>query len=823
MVDRRIILLVLGLFLIGLSVLPYVTKAEILATTPSGWEIIGSQIVKFPRLPKEQVYDRNGVPTGIYDCPVDHGWFAGGKPVEIGGTVVTLLDTFQDDNGCHLKVSVGGREGLLTLRENESVGVQLDGSSLYIRRAKPPPRKGLYLRANGEIFYGFEEVELVLYRMPTPVEIPVRLAVPGAVFLSGLSLLGFRRRRTSLACLAGGVVFVALLIVMPGGAGRQPIATYARLDWVGTDMHASADEGFNRFLVLSDDNFTVFDRWGNPVCSWNGYWYNSATVPIRMSGNGSRAVSSGAFEWKLWDCDTGVTVLGPISGDMPVINWGGDRIAYRRLGDDMVVLCDDLGNMIAQVQRDTTPDRVWISRGGDRFAATWTLPTLYRLEVYDSTGQTLWSLENVQDASFDPDFRYALVLCWTTTTRSVLRLYEIDTGKLIYSTPEETELPVRPVAAFSRDGTLVGIVTLKVQRWDATYTPLDLIFRVLRISDNTVLSTHSLGQVFRGRYYAVSPSVQRVVVTGADANYSPSMVSLGVGGWSGILPVPKYTLPISCTENEVLLEGSDTAYGWYAKEVFVVGWRYRLVVSSPSEFQRPDGLLVGYYENDLDPGSTFLIHPALPADSAVGFEGNLTAYDNIGDVEATIYMDNNKTVRVRVVCPPVSVSVSPPEPSTQENVVVSWQVQMLAYGLSDADFFELQIDNEEGFPHPASITVYSQGQYNSFTLEPPSSGWSYGTYWVRLRSVAVVRGESKVSGWCDPVSFTVPTPPPAGPVFVPLMVVPPLPMAVSLPVAPYPTLAVFNALGQVAGIYTFSILLMVLGLGLIVASLVRRW
>jgi hypothetical protein len=635
--------------------------------------------------------------------------------------------------------------------------------------------------------------------------------------------LGFRRRRTSLACLAGGVVFVALLIVMPGGAGRQPIATYARLDWVGTDMHASADEGFNRFLVLSDDNFTVFDRWGNPVCSWNGYWYNSATVPIRMSGNGSRAVSSGAFEWKLWDCDTGVTVLGPISGDMPVINWGGDRIAYRRLGDDMVVLCDDLGNMIAQVQRDTTPDRVWISRGGDRFAATWTLPTLYRLEVYDSTGQTLWSLENVQDASFDPDFRYALVLCWTTTTRSVLRLYEIDTGKLIYSTPEETELPVRPVAAFSRDGTLVGIVTLKVQRWDATYTPLDLIFRVLRISDNTVLSTHSLGQVFRGRYYAVSPSVQRVVVTGADANYSPSMVSLGVGGWSGILPVPKYTLPISCTENEVLLEGSDTAYGWYAKEVFVVGWRYRLVVSSPSEFQRPDGLLVGYYENDLDPGSTFLIHPALPADSAVGFEGNLTAYDNIGDVEATIYMDNNKTVRVRVVCPPVSVSVSPPEPSTQENVVVSWQVQMLAYGLSDADFFELQIDNEEGFPHPASITVYSQGQYNSFTLEPPSSGWSYGTYWVRLRSVAVVRGESKVSGWCDPVSFTVPTPPPAGPVFVPLMVVPPLPMAVSLPVAPYPTLAVFNALGQVAGIYTFSILLMVLGLGLIVASLVRRW
>jgi len=137
-------------------------------------------------------------------------------------------------------------------------------------------------------------------------------------------------------------------------------------------------------------------------------------------------------------------------------------------------------------------------------------------------------------------------------------------------------------------------------------------------------------------------------------------------------------------------------------------------------------------------------------------------------------------------------------------VTLSWSP------VDGANYYEVKLDEN----------IVDNTTSTSYTFYPPENTWSYGTHYVGVRAGNTTYGFLP-SGWAE-ASFSVQ--PVVGP---PGQAPPPRPpvgrfeIAAMVPMLPHPIVSAFSALGQIAGVYTLSLLMVLGGLGLITTGLRR--
>jgi hypothetical protein len=154
---------------------------------------------------------------------------------------------------------------------------------------------------------------------------------------------------------------------------------------------------------------------------------------------------------------------------------------------------------------------------------------------------------------------------------------------------------------------------------------------------------------------------------------------------------------------------------------------------------------------------------------------------------------------------PSYITVEPPNPMPNEDVVVWWEKVEIA------KYYDVALDSKTNI-------IASYLTETSLTLAPPEGMWSFGPHRVFVRAMDPNLG---TSDWAEN-SFTVqtvvgllagPAPAPAKPAR--------LQLAAMVPMLPHPLVSAFNTLGQVAGVYTLSLLMVLSGLTIITMGLRR--
>jgi len=907
---RRILAVALGLALIFLSVAPYIKARELTMQTPFGWEVLGSKRLRVPTKELQEIYSPDGTPTGRYGRPIDHDWFGEGKLIEIGGTHIWVLDTYQDERGCHVKVRVENLGGELTLAGGQSQGVQWGDLRLYITWAKFPPEEGDWRTAKGEYFYGFEEFELTLYRVPTAPAIP--LSAAGAVLGVGLVLFGVAviregERRGILPILIGSAFLCALVIRFPGYETVQPVSTYARINWLG-GLAMASDKDFRTFAVLGKDNIALYDRDGNLL------WLRATPASTKY------------FNWIVMS-DDGKWIL--VSMSSPGEFW----------------LYDNYGTL--RLRMSCFEGHGWLSRNGKRIAV-WETENI--ITVIDTSGNVIRRFDFSNTYIMTPypslnDDGSRLGFYFRSSTGWGVAVYSVDTGSEIFST---TTNLVTIYAALSRTGRYL----ICTQRTDTVYyrllydvdrkillrkiensltytllpgqclmfTPDDsrMVFdenvggswyvRTLKLPENTIIDSFVIPVSYPSavHYVTIKPT--------GDGWFIAHGGRLISNLWKEILTIKSdaYTHIIS-SDNEIYL---SNAFVCTTEEVFTAKIKYKLSISAALPCISVDGAPVASsYSASEDPAQRRVVDLVPYGDYVVaGAWGNFTDMDNVKLAEnrLEIYMDNDKSILVGLLGRPGTPAVSPAKPRPSENIEVTWTEATYYIGTAAGQVsgYELQVDNDEGFPHPVTYTAISG---TSFTLKPPPSGW-VGKYWVRVRAYVV--GSTVYGNWSDPAYFEVQMPSPSwlrvtpsrpmydqnvtlewepvaladyykvklrlgasenivvpyttqttcvlspspywvaparyyvgvsavsytygesawvenyfdtqpvvGPPGPPPPPPPPAPgklqLAAMVPMLPHPLVSAFNTLGQVAGVYTLSLLMVLGGLGLITVGLRR--
>jgi hypothetical protein len=900
---KRILAFLMGLALIVLSVAPYIKAGELSVIAPKGWQLVGSKRMKVPTKDLQEIYTPDGTPTGRYGRPIDHAWFGEGKLIDIGGYRVWVLDTYQDTTGCHVKVKIEDREGVLTLAGGQSQGVEWNNLRLYITWAKTPPEEGDWRTSDGKCFYGFEEFELTLYRVPTATEIPLSVVgtVLGAGFvILGVLVIGGGDRRGVLPVLVGSAFLCALIIRLPGYEEKQPVAAYAKFDWLGAWAMAS-DDSFSRFAVLDNSGVRFYDNNGKLL--WRFQIPISSYGWIGMSGDG-RLIIFGA---------DGAFVLLENRGTSPLskpywrtfwLSRNGNRIAYAEC-ENVCAVIDTSGNLIRRWDFSEEWGDIRDLRLNDNgtrimiFVENWDA-NIGKIMVFDVDSGSL-----LLEKSGTPFMRGFL----SRTGRYVYisgTLYDVDTQSTIWKgrEPWQANGYIRATLEFAQDD----------KYFSDGYT-------IVSLPDAQVIYSHST-PLPAGSNYAIKPSGDGIVYYCSDG----TLRSFGNPTWGSIpAPVASGVEQFGCVIcNDEYIYFTVPNWGKFVGEVFVTKFRYSLDIraalpvisvdsaepaSSYSAFENPAQRRVV----DLVPCENYVFVDAL---------GNFTEIDNVKLAEnrLEIYMDNDKRIDICLLGRPAILSISPSIPRPSENVKLSWSLADYYVGEVKASppscYYELQLDNEGGFPHPITYTAIED---TTFIVEPPENQWKRGTYWIRVRAVVVTRDNRVVSGcWSDPTYFELKTPSPswlrvvpsnpmydqsvmldwepvtladyyqlrlkspdgtermveshltqttyqlsppangwisakpyvvgvravnnvygesawtensfaAGPVVgllagPPVAPKPPLQLAVTIPVVPHFLVSVFSSLGQVAGFYTLSLLMVLSGLGLIAISLKGyRW
>jgi hypothetical protein len=177
----------------------------------------------------------------------------------------------------------------------------------------------------------------------------------------------------------------------------------------------------------------------------------------------------------------------------------------------------------------------------------------------------------------------------------------------------------------------------------------------------------------------------------------------------------------------------------------------------------------------------------------------------VGSSAVASYWSDPVYFEVKKIPVPEHLSVTPQVVSPTESTLLEW------VGVEEADFYQIRLDN---------VTVENRWYNLSYTLVPPAGGWAVGAHLVGVRAVSGVYGES---AWSENF-FYVQFAPTLAAFPVPITAKPPaLEKAAVVPMLPYPLVAFFMTFGQVAGVYTLSVLMVALGLGLIVVGLVYKW
>jgi len=778
---RQILAVAIGLALIVLSVAPYIKARELTMQTPAGWEVVGSKRLRVPTKELQEIYAPDGTPTGRYGRPIDHSWFGEGKLIEIGGTYIWVLDTYQDARGCHVKVRVENLESELTVTGGQSQGVEWNDLRLYVTWAKMPPEEGDWRTARGEYFYGFEEFELTLYRVPTPPAIP--LSAAGAVLGVGLVLFGVvvireGERRGILPILIGSAFLCALIITYPGGPPPTENIRWARISWVGA-YAVSASGDFSKFAVhhISDNYIalSIYDKWGNLIGYGGKLAPRGFPIPfIRMTSDGSKVLSllfyeywtdGGVVPWHVLRVFSSTGTLLWKDNDVayyyPSASADGSKIIYvKRDGRPKVVngangqvlytFSENLGGI--QEERQSI---VSISADGSRVAFgenTWTY-----IKVYSTAN---WSLVRQFTApsgfyQIDPvlsgNGKYILVELMSTDYKTqCLKVYSVDTGSEVYSTPIAPYVGCS-LQPFSSDSSKVAVA------WGDFNT---ITIKIVDLTTGTeVYGTTLPRQAFC--WYALSPSGDKVVF-----RYGDGYASVGTGTWTGKLtPYGGTDSVIQCSDEEFV----PTCHGSSIGTVFVAGFKYKLEISTTrGSFSVDDGTPTTSYSalHDPDDPSGALQKwegrhkvKVFPPEGYVlaGVFGNLTEADIFRPDEncVYIYMDNNKRITDFEFLGRCDTPVcSPSNPKPTENVSISWSKP----DGPTPNYYELQVDNVEDFSHPTTYTLITG---TSYILSPPGRGWGIGRYYVRVRAVVMRYSALVYSLWSDPSYFdvTIPLPP----------------------------------------------------------------
>lgn len=810
---RRILAVALGLALIVLSVAPYIKARELTMETPSGWEVLGSKRLKVPLKELQEIYAPDGTPTGRYGRPIDHGWFGEGKLIEIGGTYIWVLDTYQDARGCHVRVRVENLEGELTTAGGQSQGVQWGNLRLYITWAKFPPEEGDWRTAKGEYFYGFEEFELTLYRIPTAPAIP--LSAAGVVLGVGLVLFGVAviregERRGILPILIGSAFLCALIITYPGGPPPTENIRWARISWVGA-YGVSASRDFSKFAVHhTKDQYgnialSIYDKWGKLIGYGGILCFSQLAIPyIRMTPDGSKVLSlmfyelwtdggvvpwhvlrvfssTGALLWK--DNDVAYYLPSASSDGSKIIYVGRDgrpKVVNGANGQVLYTFSENLGGIQSESQ-----SIVSISDDGSRVA--FGEKTRTYIYVYSTSN---WSLVRKFTAPsgfwiFNPvlsgNGAYIIMQQMSTDSRTQrLKVYSVDTGSEICSTPDVPKVGYS-LQPFSADSSKVAIgftdfskITVRIVSLPAgTYEEYSLPYKEFN-------------------WYALAPSGNKVVF-----RYGDGYVSVGTGTWTGTLtPYGTTSSFIQCSDEEFI----PTCYGLDIGTVFVAGFKYKLEISTTKgSFSVDDGAPTTSYSALHDPddpsgalsqwGGRHKVKVFPPEGYVLArVVGNLTEADVFRPDENSvyIYMDNNKSITDFEFLGRCGTPVcSPLNPKPTESVSVSWSKP----DGPTPNYYELQIDNVKEFTHP---TTYTQIVSTSYSLSPPGRGWELGIYYVRVRAAVVVNSSVVYSYWSDPAYFEVNVP------------LPPEYVAVN-PRYPYPYQKVSLSWSKVSGVTTYRV------------------
>jgi hypothetical protein len=782
---RRILAVALGLALIFLSIAPYIKARELTMQTPFGWEVLGSKRLRVPTKELQEIYSPDGTPTGRYGRPIDHDWFGEGKLIEIGGTRIWVLDTYQDARGCHVKVRVENLGGELTLAGGQSQGVQWGDLRLYITWAKFPPEEGDWRTAKGEYFYGFEEFELTLYRVPTAPAIP--LSAAGAVLGVGLVLFGVAviregERRGILPILIGSAFLCALVIRFPGYEEAQPAIKYARLSWLGRCLSIAPDKYFSRFAIADIENVSLYDNYGRLL------WKVRIPAPaserfdlnFAMSEDGTRIL----VVW--FDSYPGFSLLDGAGNilfnrsifcvttiERPTMSANGKRIAYVENDNILILVSDDNRNILVKSYSTTyryISDPV-LNADGSRIAFT-----------ACSTGSDCWIIviDNTGVEKFKkPGYGVPLL---SRTGRYIYfenkddrkgMLYDIVTGSY-YKTPENNwTLGYTTCFApnFTPDDSKFACATS-----DGTQTYV----RIITTSTLSSLPPYTLPSISNRLLLSITPSGDRVyaIPYGGGAIYC-----VGTDTWETPLPVQSgyYFSPL-CTNREFT---SAPVYS-FSSEVFVANHKYNLTVTAPSACFYVDGNgPYSSFTSTNDPGKSRVVEIFPPSEYVTIARGNFTDMDNVKQNRLEIYMDNDKSISIAFLGKPGTPSCSPTNPKPTQSVTVSWSKP----DGPTPNYYELQIDNVKEFTHP---TTYTQIVSTSYSLSPPGRGWELGIYYVRVRAAVVVNSSVVYSYWSDPAYFEVNVP------------LPPEYVAVS-PRYPYPYQKVSLSWGAVSGITTYRV------------------
>lgn len=159
------ILLILSLVFAVIALIPWVSEQLALypGTVPPGWRVVDSKVLIFPeRAETERIYI-DGVPTPEYGFPVDRAAFP--FDLWLNDVHLTILDTFQDDDGCALKFRYKGEEYTIYVYRpsGRTYPAQIEKDKrIYIIEADLPDRVGGFRTAGGEYFYGFRRCVIAL-------------------------------------------------------------------------------------------------------------------------------------------------------------------------------------------------------------------------------------------------------------------------------------------------------------------------------------------------------------------------------------------------------------------------------------------------------------------------------------------------------------------------------------------------------------------------------------------------------------------------------------------------------------------------------------
>jgi len=715
---RRILAVALGLALIFLSVAPYIKARELTMQTPSGWEVLGSKRLRVPTKELQEIYAPNGTPTGRYGRPIDHGWFGEGKLIEIGGTHIWVLDTYQDERGCHVRVRVENAEGELTTAGGQSQGVQWGDLRLYITWAKFPPEEGDWRTAKGEYFYGLEEFELTLYRVPTAPAIP--LSAAGAVLGVGLVLFGVvvireGERRGILPVLIGSAFLCALVVRAVGSSGVvSPIIQYARLSFLGYRLGV-ADSTLSKFFLVENDGRTygVYDSSGTKLWSRQlESQYSFAYGPACFSGDGKRVlvfVKDTAYRHWAWllDANSGEKLMSlqclEYAKVPAVINNDGSKIAV--IDPNSIVQYYVGGSPTRSFTvSEAYVDTLSMSPDGNIIVATtdiykdgdvWAGGSLYVWDARYGTTLLYWRDYGALQTYISPSGRYILIYYRTNFPESPsgyvdrVRVYDLQQQKVVIDPFTEFVSYLYTVSPFSPPTYYPEKVALETvilnQNWQFSYSKIavytlpdaSLVFSrttsdyfllnygaSLRMKDKIVAVGLNYSSLLQGKYdlyfYFAGSDVPSTPLLMFSSESSPPPISLGNDFF--------------CGEDEFFL--GNASYDDFSHEMPVIGWQYSLKVSCNKPLISLDG---GPYKNSYqvqcDPASAHVITIDAPQEYIVTVSGNFTPLDNIKLTERRleIYMDNNKTISVGVYNLTVTgLTVTPTVVGRWTNVTVSW-------------------------------------------------------------------------------------------------------------------------------------------------------